>query len=363
MNKKFIRIVTALLTVVMAALPAMTACQDQSPACSTCKDTNADGVCDVCGEALYATAPADTTTAEVETTTPAPVEVDVQMTIRDQEGNAVAGALIRFTTSEQEDKTVTTGENGTATLRLPVGLYIAYFDELPGNMIGAPTGVTVSVDMEPLALEVVDNTPNGTADRPFVVNESTQNATVPAGASHYYSMFSGDRRTVYIESAVVEVLLNGTTYTADETGVIAIRIVGENARDHINFCIQNKSEADAQIVIRVESDPGAMDNPIPVPSLGETMTASVTKDIIMYYAWTATEDGVLTLTSTSDNNNISMSNLTSMQVTNFTNGALIATLDVKAGETVSITVSAVSVAAGETVSIPFALTLSPAEAE
>ena len=87
------------------------------------------------------------------------------------------------------------------------------------------------------------------------------------------------------------------------------------------------------------SDPGSMSNPIPVEVLGEVITAKVPQENMVYYKWVATASGTLTVRSTDTINNISLNNLTTSQVSSFTEGKESETLAVSEGDEITIVVS------------------------
>ena len=92
--------------------------------------------------------------------------------------------------------------------------------------------------------------------------------------------------------------------------------------------------------------------------LGESITANVPQDDMIYYRWTATAAGKLTVTSPDPINNISLNNLANSKVTDFTNGAESVTLEVAEGDTITIVVSVIGGdKQAETNPVTFTLTL------
>ena len=338
---KLVRIL--LILALAVSLLAVTACDKDTPA-----DTSED-----------------TTAAVEEGTTEAPTEapaakVEVTLTVKDQDGNAMPEAVLTIlpASEEGESATLTADNEGTVTVTLPEGEYTVRFDVLPEYVLGIDTKITVKAGMEPVALEVIDNTPNGSEERPFVINEDSLTVTVPAGETYHFTLFGGYNRTLHVTDAGVEILFRDQTYAPDENGSIAVRIVTDSPRDHAYVALTNKSGDTREITLTLVSDPGAMDNPIVIETLGEAVTANVPQDGMVYYRWTATAAGKLTVTSADPINNISLNNLANSKVTDFTNGAESVTLEVAEGDTITIVVSVIGGdKQAETNPVTFTLTL------
>ena len=307
----------------------------------------------------------DTTAAGEEATTEAPTEapaakVEITLTVKDQDGNAMPEAVLTIlpASEEGESATLTADNEGTVTVTLPEGEYTVRFDVLPEYVLGIDTKITVKAGMEPVALEVIDNTPNGSEERPFVINEDSLTVTVPAGETYHFTLFGGYNRTLHVTDVGAEILFRDQTYAPDENGSIAVRIVTDSPRDHAYVALTNKSGDSREITLTLVSDPGAMDNPIVIETLGEAITANVPQDGMVYYRWTATAAGKLTVTSADPINNISLNNLANSKVTDFTNGAESVTLEVAEGDTITIVVSVIGGdKQAETNPVTFTLTL------
>ena len=338
---KLVRIL--LILALAVSLPAVTAGDKDTPA-----DTSED-----------------TTAAVEEGTTEAPTEapaakVEVTLTVKDQDGNAMPEAVLTIlpASEEGESATLTADNEGTVTVTLPEGEYTVRFDVLPEYVLGIDTKITVKAGMEPVALEVIDNTPNGSEERPFVINEDSLTVTVPAGETYHFTLFGGYNRTLHVTDVGAEILFRDQTYAPDENGSIAVRIVTDSPRDHAYVALTNKSGDTREITLTLVSDPGAMDNPIVIETLGEAITANVPQDGMVYYRWTATAAGKLTVTSADPINNISLNNLANSKVTDFTNGAESVTLEVAEGDTITIVVSVIGGdKQAETNPVTFTLTL------
>ena len=193
---------------------------------------------------------------------------------------------------------------------------------------------------------------------PFVIPDDTVTVKIPAGETYHFTLFGAHNRTLTMNDPAAEVFYNNSTYKPDAEGKIAIRMKTESARDPSFFAVTNTSAEEKEMTVTILSDPGAMDNPIVIETLGEAVTANVPQDGMVYYRWTATAAGKLTVTSADPINNISLNNLANSKVTDFTNGAESVTLEVAEGDTITIVVSVIGGdKQAETNPVAFTLTL------
>ena len=338
---KIIKILLALALAV--SLLAVTACDKDTPS-DTTEDTTVTG---------------EEATTETPTEAPA-AKVEVTMTVKDQDGNPMSEAVVTIlpTAEEGESATLTADNEGKITVTLTEGDYTVRFDVLPEYVLGIDTALTVAAGMEPVVLEVIDNTPNGSVDRPFVIPDDTATVKIPAGETYHFTLFGANNRTLTMNDPAAEVFYNNSTYKPDAEGKIAIRMKTESARDHSFFAVTNTSAEEREMTVVILSDPGAMDNPIVIETLGEAVTANVPQDGMVYYRWTATATGKLTVTSADTINNISLNNLANSKVTDFSNGAESVSLEVAEGDTITIVVSVIGGdKQAETNPVTFTLTL------
>jgi hypothetical protein len=317
----------ALLLILLLSVAALVACDGKKPADTT---------------------PSDTTVGENEQPTEAPTEapaakVNVTLTVKDQDGNPMAEAVMTIlpVSGEGESATLNANAEGTVTVSLPAGDYTVRFDVLPEYVLGIDTPLSVTEGMEPVVLEVTDNTPNGSADRPFVIGEDSMTVTVPAGVTYNFTLFGGYNRTLTVVDAGAEITYKEEIYAPDADGRIAVPIVTDSPRDHAFFALTNKSGEAREITVTVVSAPGAMDNPIVIEALGESVTAQVPQDGMVYYKWVATATGTVTVSSADTINNVSINNLTTSQVSDFSAGAASVSLGVTEGDEITIVVSVI----------------------
>lgn len=322
------------LSLIVLLLPALCACM--LVGCNG-KQTTDTTTADNNGTVQSTEAP-----TEAPTDAPAP-KVDVTLTVKDQDGNPVSEAVLTILpdSGEGESATLTANEEGSVTVSLPEGEYTVRFDILPEYVLGIDTKITVVAGMEPVALEVTDNTPNGTEERPFVVSENSITVKIPAGETHHFTLFGANNRTLTYTNGDVIVLYKDGVYHPDSNGLMELRMSTDSPREHSFFALQNTGAAEVEMTVEILSDPGAMDNPIVIETLGEAITANVPQDDMLYYTWTATATGTLTVTSADATNNISINNLTTSQVSDFSAGSESISLSVTEGDVITIVVSVI----------------------
>ena len=292
----------------------------------------------------------ENTTSEVTTDAPSSTEaptapsverVDVSLKIVDQDQSIIPEAVITIIPADgsSESATLTADSEGTVQVTLPVGEYTVRFDILPEYVLGIDTTLTISTGMEPVILTVTNNKPNGTAERPFAIQEDNVTISIPAGTTYHFTLFGGNNRTLTVENPTAELSYKDTVYVPDENGKISVRMTTENPRDPTFFSLTNKGTEACDMTVLILSDPGAMDNPIPIMNLDEAIVANVPQEGMVYYKWIATATGVLTVSSTDAINNISLNNLTTSQVSSFTEGRESESLSVTEGDEITIVVS------------------------
>ncbi len=314
-------------SLLLASTLALSACGDGKNPPETTPDTSVDTV--------------GATDTETTPATEAPAEVSVTLTVKDQKGNAIAGAVLSITDAEGEAAgSATTDAEGKATLTLTEGTYKLNYTELPAYHLAGTVSLTVEEDMAPVALEVTNNTPDGSEEHPIFLNSETASFSFDANTTLYFSLFAGDRRSIIIENAAdLTVTLDGTTHLPDENGLIKIPVVSDKQQNHLSMSITSKTAQN--VTVAVVAELGSSDNPIVIEELG-TITATVPKDGIVYYSYTVTDGSLSTIDvhSNDTTNNISMTNRNTSETTNFTNGATTEfCLNVKKDDVIIIAVS------------------------
>jgi hypothetical protein len=106
------------------------------------------------------------------------------------------------------------------------------------------------------------------------------------------------------------------------------------------FSIKNTTGEEISFTLYLTAPKGSSENPIEISDSGATVTVNC--ESVIYYSWTATKDGVLTLTCDNERNNISVTRILENDVPEVaqTNGEPTVTMEVKAGDVITIGVSA-----------------------
>ncbi len=338
-NRKFISVL--LVGMLVAAMAALAACQPQNT-CAQHSDINLDGKCDTCGVVI-----------ETQGTT-APAKVDVKLAVFNQYGTAMAEAQLSFQALDGGvPQTVVLDASGAGTVSLAPGQYSLSMENLPEYHIPNVSTVTVTAGMGTLELTVTDNTPNGTAERPFFVGDDEKVHHFAANEELWFHVRSGADRSVVLQHPNIQVTVDGKVLTPDEDGRITIRSTEGDTRDYIYFQIKNLDSSEQDIKVTLQADPGTSQNPYMVEALGQAVTAQVPADGAVCYKFVATAAGTLVLTTPTANSSISMNNMTTYQDTGFSGGLDTISLAVNAGDEILITVSTTG-GAGE---VEFTLTM------
>ncbi len=330
MNRKFRAI---LLCVLVATLVALAACQNNSATTGPCPghtDQDGDGLCDNCGiQVGFGQASTSTGVQNLE----------VAFSVRDDYGEAMAGATIIIQDRYGSvNLTGTVGEDGIYRVNLDLGEYTVMVEDLPDYHLVGVYNLTVEEGMSPVQINVIDNTPNGTMEKPFHVVEEPCTQFFNTSETFYFSVRGGYGKYLVVENADAEVTLDGRVYTPDEDNKITVRVASEDTMDQILITVANKSADGQEITVQLFADPGTAENPFQA-QIGQSYTAHVVGEHSVYYLWTATADGTLTVTSTSGINSITLFNMETSRMSGPTEGAQTLSLDqIKAGDVIRIQV-------------------------
>lgn len=354
-----------LILICAIAFTALTACgkckehvdEDKDGKCDKCDEaveivctehTDADGdkMCDVCDELLL-------------DPTPPEVTVTVNFTLKDQDGAIIPGVKVIFSPKKGGTPvTATSDASGKLTAALVTGGYSVSYDynsEEIGYYLPDTTSVTVEESTTELALSMTNNTPNGTASRPYIASVDGADYTVPAGRSLYFGV-SRVTGAIFakINSDAVKVTYRGEEIAAVD-GVIDFAITSEDTNTLQLFTVENTTAADITVNVSLYTPLGSYDNPHVVTDLAAPFVAEgVTKEYSIYYTYTAAVSGTLTISL--DSGAAYMQNMSNSIVQNAA-GAATASIEVGAGQTVRIGCSGVSDAA---INVTFTLTFAAA---
>ena len=290
------------------------------------------GVTDAVTEAEQATQ------GETEAVTDAPVMVSCVFTVKDQDGNLMSGVTFALKQSGVQIREATTDAKGQATMDVPVGSYVATFTVLPDQYTADDVAIELTEQTTTMDLAIKNTTPNGEADRPFVITQDATEIKLPANSSVYYIFYGGMNRYMYIENTTATITYKDETYSPNEDGNIKVDLVTEGPRDPITFALNNTTDAELTLTLLVQAVLGSMERPVEIAELNTEVTAVVPKESTIYHKWVATMDGVLMVSSANELNNITLTNLRNSAASYFTDGSACEYIAVKTGDEVMIAV-------------------------
>ena len=228
------------------------------------------------------------------------ITADVTFILKDEAGEAMAG--IKFTARNKktsEKYNLTTGADGKATVTLPVGNYsVEYdYDTIPSGFQPNLPELRVEESTSNVDVTVVNNNRDGSAERPFVISEDVTAVTIEAGQEIFYECRVGMTRKMKIDNESIVITYNGETYTSE---FVIVNTDGDVDFVAV-FSIKNTSDAMVETEIETIYDPGTKENPFEFDENPKTISLN-SAEAGRYYAYTATEDGVLVIAS--DNNKV-----------------------------------------------------------
>ena len=322
-NLTMIIIIAAAAVLVIAGIVVACILLGQGADC-THVDADADGKCDNCSELLE-----DKEDGE---------EL-VTVTVVDTDGNVAAGVTFTLKCEGLDDLTLTTGADGTVKADIYPDTYSVSYDyeTLPANCTPDTFSVTVAADTSDISLIISNNTPNGTAQRPFIIVENVTDLTIAAGEEIFYTCRVVMDRTLRVLGEGIEINYNGESYTSEVTLLSGGAIVDTG---HLTtFSVKNTSAVTVETQIEMIFPEGSLENPIEI-TLGAT-TANVPAEQGIHYKWTATQSGVLVISKEPSDYDISANKISANDIPIYSdsqdNGD--EHLEVSAGETVFISVS------------------------
>ena len=302
--------------------------------CTEHYDAQGDGVCDICGGAVSTKDDGD--------------KISVSLTLKDDEGNAVAGISVIFSCYESEANNVNSAASdaeGKIVAELNTGSYYLIYDYDPdvvGNYTGETTELTVSADTESVTLYLKNTTPNGTVARPFPLGANDDFITIPANTTYHYIVYHA--KGIYFSltgtgvSVTAKVGSTPATYTPDANNNIKFDLTGDSVNAVANIIITNTTDTEATYVIEINSNPGTYGNPFVLDNASANVSGTVNADNNIYYVFKAPVAGNYTITMTSEGTSVAAMNRSTSQVENTKSGKSF-TITVNAGDEVIITCS------------------------
>ena len=286
------------------------------------------------------------------------IEVDVVFTVADQDAEVIGGITVTLVNQKGGTPIVcTSAENGTFSAKVEVGNYNVSYDynaDLIGYYLADTSKISVTEKTTAITLNMINNNPNGTASRPFVPYYGENEITVPAGETYYFTVYRAVNQIVVVNSADVKVVYKTETYTP-EAGILTFALLGEDTNSVETFSIENTSSAEISFTYEITSLPGTMGNPLVISALGEAVVSpAMVEGQILYYTYTATADGTLTLTLETVGAYASVMN-TSNSITERIADTGSVSLTVKAGDVINIDCG-YTVSGGPATDVVFTLT-------
>ena len=294
------------------------------PSCTSHRDANDDGKCDMCQKAFD-----DGIEVAPETT------VECTLTVASDKGETLGG--IAFTLkSAKKEYALTSGADGSVKAELATGTYSVIIAEgvLPEGFLLMSSTVEIKADAAAVAIDVVDNNPDGSPAKPFFVTDEAIAISIEAGTELHYSYRGAAVRILTIAHAGLEIVYRGNTVSTVD-GVVSLTIVPEMGAMQA-FVVKNTTGEKIETTMTLASPLGSMENPITF--VGSSVSASVPVGDAVYYAWTADRNGVLLVSSENPLNNISLTNTATYAVSESTFGGAGAYIAVSAGEVVQIAI-------------------------
>ena len=272
--------------------------------------------------------------------------VKYTVTVVDQDGNKIVGAKIVLIDEFDEydyNNAVTTDENGVAVVEITNNEYVAIrIVELPEYHLNTQGTVQLGSE-EQITMTVTNNTPNGTAVRPFVMTDKESfTVSIDSGKSIYYTMLGSGGRIITIENCPSDFkfYFDGEERAA-EAGTISFVISSVDASNSARQLIfENVGAESITVSGTIVSPKGSLENPHEAVC-GVLYEETIEKGFTVYYEWVATKTGTAVITSESVGNSIYMQNLTTVGtiVSDPTNGGTTTELEVTQGDVIRILVA------------------------
>jgi len=297
--------------------------------CTEHKDEDENGICDVCKQP----------TIDIPE---APSEVTVSFTVKDQDGATVPGVTFTFTEKGNAAATpvnATSDTSGKLSAKLVPATYkldCEYNAEEIGYYFLDTTEIKVEATTTALDIRMENRTPNGTESRPFPLSVEDNAIGIPAGKTHYYVVYHAVNLLASIECGGIKVTYGGAEYLPDAENKIDFAFLGTDTNSVELIKIENVTDSAIDATLKIYSAPGSYSNPYVIEDLSAEISKSglASKDIV-YYSYTATASGKLTLTVTSGNTHASMTS-NYVQVSTHSENSNVISIDVAAGGTVMI---------------------------
>ena len=259
---------------------------DEGEGCIGHVDADDDYLCDKCGEHFD-----DGDEVEI----PAVDKINVTFTVKLDDGTPLSGVKFILT---RGDKTIEliSGMNGIIFAGIEEGAYHVTYDHdtLPEYCWGETYGVKIEKNTSSVDIIVVDNRPDGSAEKPYSASEEKMTIEIAPGEELYYSCHGTSLRYVTVKASDLVVTYDGTTYTA-ENGVITVGVSSVDVNTPIVFSIKNTSDHTVVADMEIYAPLGSSENPIELTESDAVVEVPAEKTV--YYVYKADKDGILVVTT------------------------------------------------------------------
>lgn len=196
--------------------------------------------------------------------------------------------------------------------------------------------------------EILNPEGSGTEEDPFIMAGTEFEAKVPAEGLVYYQMYKVNRMILSIEDEDAYVIYDDKEYKA-ESGVVTVSLVTPDTYTPATFAIGNTSKEEKTFKVTLAFPQGSQGNPFTMELGDFNASVAAGNDQGVYYTYTATETGLLTVTLLSVTEGIqydySLYNLNTYAMRNLStegtenaNGNKTVSIEVNEGDVVQISV-------------------------
>lgn len=348
-----------LIAVMLLTLVVFSACGGgEAPPCTTHVDEDENLICDNCQADLTPHVHVDVNKDLVCDTCREKLEeekINVTITVKGEDEAGVSGATITLLDGNDKSTSLTTNDQGVATAQLVAGNYYVSIENLPQYWYVDNNYSTIKVSSTQSTFDFVaiDNTPNGTEEKPFPAEDAETgepaSITFPANQRYTFITKSVVKRYLVINNSDAFVTYNGTEYHP-EGGVIRVPIKATNSNAVTQIHVTNTLDSENTISLSFEAMEGTPDNPISVTYRYEHKV-TISKGEQVYYKAIATQTGYIVVHCPTEFNNVSVSNLTSYEIAEGTRGGKATYVYAETGDEISICVELLPEAEDEQIEV------------
>lgn len=341
--KKLLSII--LCGLMLACVLAFSACNGEETPCTTHVDDDGDLICDSCQADLTPHQHVDVNNDLVCDSCREALEeekIAVSIFIKGEDNAGVSGVTVTLTDSNDEKTTLTTDTYGLASASLVAGNYYVEIENLPQYWYIDGNYVTIAVSKTQSAFEFVaiDNSPDGSVEKPFPAEDAetgeSASVTFPAKQTYTFITKSVVKRYLVINNANAYATYNGTDYYPED-GVIRVPVSATNSNTVTQIHITNTLDSENTISLTFEAMEGTVENPINI-TYSYIHKSTIVKGEQVYYKATATQTGYIVVNCETEFNNVSISNLTTYDVSEATRGGKATYIYARTGDEISVCV-------------------------